>query len=149
MFAVFALFCPGGDPACRVLSTSPVLTATCVNENTIDIRVSVTINAFKDNTALASSSQTSVVPTSPQPLSTYLDSLPSFTPGACTLADLKKQRSLSRVSGLNLPVDLVPTIACNPVLSNFFILPESTVNGAPEPPYMPKSAKEGKQHSVR
>lgn len=147
------MFCSGGDSQCRVLSTSPVLTATCVSENTIDIRVSVTINAFKDTKALASpqTSSTSVVPAAnanlpPQPLTTYLDSLPSFAPGACTLADLKKHRSLSRVSGLNLPVDLVPTIACNPVLSNFFILPESGVNGGPETQYFPTAApnKEGR-----
>lgn len=148
------MFCSGGDPSCRVLSTSPVLTATCVNENTIDIRVSVTINAFKDTKALPSSqtSQTSVVPAaaananlSPQSLTSYLESIPTFAAGSCTLADLKKQRSLSRVSGLNLPVDFVPAIACNPVLSNFFILPETAVNGGTENPYLPKPTpnKEG------
>lgn len=95
---------------CEVLPqfiTSPILTASAVSDNTIDIHVSVTINTMNGGRFVPSqnpSSLSSVVPlpvplpvATSTPMPAVLYPVPSLSGGACTLADLKKQRSLFRV----------------------------------------------------
>lgn len=108
--------------------SSPILTTSAVNDSTIDIHVSVTINTKNPGgnsrsvppppppppttsvlSCSSSSSSSSVLlpPLLPSihpvlsssPLPAVLYPVPSLSGGACTLADLKKQRSFFRVSG--------------------------------------------------
>lgn len=100
----------------------PYLTASALNDNTIDIRVSVTINTVNPGGVCRPAmlpTPSPSLPTSPpslilrtsspachQPpyassmLPNILQSVHSLSGGSCTLSDLKKQRSQYRVVGL-------------------------------------------------
>lgn len=100
----------------------PYLTASALNDNTIDIRVSVTINTVNPggvcrpamlptpSPSLPTSPPSLILRTSspachqppyaPSMLPNILQSVHSLSGGSCTLSDLKKQRSQYRVVGL-------------------------------------------------
>ena len=103
------LFCLpiGCDLKPRFL-TAPYLTTSALSDNTIDIHVSVTINTssgsrVSTNQSTTNSGPTPIIPLPltlslpSSPLSAALNSVPSLSGGACTLADLKKQRARSRI----------------------------------------------------
>ena len=102
---LFVPFCVGCELLPQFIS-SPILTASAVSDNTIDIHVSVTINTMNGGRFVPPppTSVSSVLPlpvtlpaSSSSPLPAVLYPVPSLSGGACTLADLKKQRSLYRV----------------------------------------------------
>ena len=158
--------------------SSPILTTSAVNDSTIDIHVSVTINtkspglggntrcapppppltAAHTTSMLSSSASSSsssvllpqllppvhhpVLSSSPMPAVLY--PVPSLSGGACTLADLKKQRSLFRVSSGGGVFDSVDSPHTNSTLrsvksqnnaiSNAFIFtPEAELNATTSP----------------
>lgn len=91
--------------------TAPYMTTSALNDNTIDIHVSVTINTLSGGSRVSTNqsgptSNSVGPPVIPLPLTLSLPSsslpaalnnVPSISGGACTLADLKKQRAQSRI----------------------------------------------------
>lgn len=152
--------------------SSPILTTSAVNDSTIDIHVSVTINTKSPGvnsrsvpppppppttsvlSCSSSSSSSSVLlpqllPSvhpvlSSSALPAVLYPVPSLSGGACTLADLKKQRSLFRVSGGGGVFDSVDSPHTNSTLrsvksqksaisNSFVIQPETELNVTKSP----------------
>lgn len=143
---LFNLGCESTQPH---FISSPYLTASALNDNTIDIRVSVTINALNPN-----GSRMAPAPPPPQPmppplnapspaspppvahslmppfLPNVLHSVPSLSGGSCTLADLKRQRSQYRIVGQD------GSRKQNPILNSFIFpaleMPSQSVTIGPD-----------------
>lgn len=112
---------------------SPILaTASAVNDKTIDIHVSVTINTTSTPLSITSSNN-AVSSSSLAAHPALLYPVPSLSGGACTLADLKKQRSLFRVTGVYEPTgrdELSSVRSLKRDVSNPFIFPASGATAA-------------------